>query len=175
MGLDVVPVYAQGIFTVSPTGLVNEILIFDYKDPGMYYQRAIEDGTIDTELEKIAENMQYFLDQEKVYINGERVRPRVLDVAIAFRDGNPKRPYIEIVIKFEGKFKKGVNRYEDYYEEEVAEYPYEILWIFPENARIIDAEIAGEVEILGSGNILRVLVDEGTNVGGKETITFVME
>jgi hypothetical protein len=91
--------------------------------------------------------------------------------ALGFR-GSYDRPYLEFYIYFRGNLRPGVNKYEDFYEEEVAEYDYEINWLFPQGFRVLDYEFAGEGYVLGPGNILRLVVKRGLRVGNYESITF---
>lgn len=167
-----VPIHAEGIFTMGVDGGVWESLIFEYLDKDRYYKNLLRDreGLLN-ELRTIMENMQGFLDEETIKINGEVVKARVIDVSLGFR-GSFDRPYLEFYIYFKGNLRRGVNRYEDYYEEEVAEYDYEIVWLFPPGFKIIEYEFAGEGSILGSGNILRLTVKKGLKVGNYESITF---
>jgi len=98
------------------------------------------------------------------------VRPVVDDVFVAIR-GDARRPYVEYLISFPAPLKKGVNTYENYYEEEVAEYDYEATWILPKNAKILSWEMGGRVET-PEPYILRILVNKGVRVGGREGFIF---
>jgi hypothetical protein len=123
----------------------------------------VASGGVDDELRRIRRNMQGFIDEEVIMINGERVSAKVSDVFLGFR-GSWSRPYLEIHVEFRGRLRRGLNIYEDLYEEEIAEYDYEILWIFPRRFRVIDYEMAGEGSV--RGNLLRVMVRRGIRVGG---------
>nr|KJR74364.1 MAG: hypothetical protein TU35_00600 [Thermoproteus sp. AZ2] len=168
---EVVPIYAQGLFSVSP-GRVVMVVIFDYLDRGEYYAGLLRRGgeALAQELETLWDNMQGFLDEEEVLINGARVRPTVRDVYVGLR-GDAKRPYIEYIIDFPAELKPGVNTYRNRYEPEVAEYDYEATWVLPERSELLRWNIAGEVEA-PEPNILRVRVKKGTRVGGEEGFDF---
>ncbi len=168
------PIHAEGIFTMGIDGGVWEDLIFEYLDKDHYYKNLLKDreGLLNELRTITGGNMQGFLDEETIKINGEIVRARVVDVSLGFRGGSFDKPYLEFYIYFKGNLKKGINKYEDYYEEEVAEYDYEIVWLFPPGFRIIEYEFAGEGSILGNGNILRLTVKKGLRVGNYESITF---
>ncbi len=171
-GKDIVPIHAQGFFCVHRRGLVNQIIIYDYYDPKGYYAKLIHRPLdYENEMKKLAANMQYFLDQEQVLINGEKVRPIVKSVSLDHR-GFMEIAYITYVIEFKGRFKRGVNTYENIYEVEVAEYDYEVYWIFPPRTKIIEVEVAAEYEILGDGNILLFWVRKGDKLKGYEKIAF---
>ncbi|ABL88448.1 conserved hypothetical protein [Pyrobaculum islandicum DSM 4184] len=174
MGEEITPVYAQGFYVVNP-GIVNMIIIFDYLDKGQYYYRLLKRGgeELSKEISTVWENMQRFMDEEVVRINGERVRPMINDVYIGLR-GSPNRPYITFIGFFPAPLKSGENIYENYYEEEVAEYDYEAIWIFPQNVEIFEWHFGGNVET-PEPYILRVYVEKGTNVGGREYIKFRLQ
>jgi len=164
-------VYAQGFYVVSP-GVVNMVIIFDYLDRGQYYAKLLRRGgeELEREISSVWENMQRFMDEEIVRINGQRVRPVIHDVYIALR-GGPTRPYITFIGSFPAPLREGENLYENYYEEEVAGYDYEAVWVLPEGAEVFEWFFGGEVET-SEPNILRVVVAKGTHVGGREYIRF---
>ncbi|MEM0484944.1 MAG: hypothetical protein QW434_09660 [Pyrobaculum sp.] len=168
---EIIPVYAQGFYVVSQ-GVVNMIIIFDYLDKGQYYYKLLKRGGegLSREIATVWENMQRFMDEEIVRVNGERVRPILHEVYIALR-GSPTRPYITFIGSFPAPLRPGENLYENYYEEEVAEYDYEAVWIFPKGAEVLEWHFGGVVET-PEPNLLRVSVAKGTNVGGREYIKF---
>ncbi|OYT31593.1 MAG: hypothetical protein B6U94_02560 [Thermofilum sp. ex4484_79] len=171
----VIPIHALGFFTVCLSGIIKQIVVFEYLDLEEYYGKLIEEGDIDSELEKLASNMQYFLDQEKVFINGKRTRPEVKGIDVVFR-GDKTRPSAVFFIEFEGKFKKGVNVYENYYEGGVAPYNFEAYWLFPPNAKIREVLVKGEYEVFGeNSNILAIWVKRGQKIVGYERIEFILE
>ncbi|MCD6509798.1 MAG: hypothetical protein J7L11_05365 [Thermoprotei archaeon] len=165
------PVHAQGFFTLSLDGLVNQVTVFDYMDPDGYYASLLEDeNVLEDELWKLVANMQEFLDQEKVIINGRRVKPKVRGIDICWR-GDATRPSITFFITFQGRLRSGLNAYEDYYEPTIAEYDYEFYWIFPPQVSISEALMPGKHEIVND-RILMVWVHKGTYVEGYERIAF---
>ena len=169
------PAYAQGFFTVSPTGLVYQIVIFDYYDPESYYYSLIEDEeALTTELEFLKDSMQAMLDQERVTINGVRTKPRVIDVDLGFK-GSPVRPYLAFFILFKGDFKNGINVYENWYESEEAEYDFDAYWFFPPKAEVLEVEASGAMEIFGARNILVISVKRGERISGYEKIVFRLD
>ena len=152
--------YAYGFFVVTRDLKVHQTIVFEYLDLDRYYASLAENiEALDQELEALAASMQEFLDKEEVVINGERVRPRVTAVDLGFK-GEPEEVYVIYFIEFRGKPRKGVNYYENLYEEEMAEYPFVAYWLFPPGAKIISVEASGTTELLGD-NILVIRVEEG--------------
>ncbi len=169
------PLYAMGFFVMHETGLVDQVIIFDYYDPDhYYYELSKKPKELEKEKALLMENMQYYLDQEKVLINGEEAPPQVTHVEIGFR-GRPELPYIIFLIEFRGELKKGLNSYVNIYEEETAEYDYMVTWLFPENARVIRAELGVPYNIESGGRSLVFKVKKGTRVGGREAIYFKID
>ncbi|MCD6357273.1 MAG: hypothetical protein DRJ96_08455 [Thermoprotei archaeon] len=168
------PVHAYGFFSVSRDLEFNQIVVFEYIDVNRYYASLSESvEKLDAELSGLAANMQRFLDQEEVVINGERVRPRVVGVNLGFR-GEPEEPYLIFFIYFRGKPRRGINYYENLYEAEISEYPYEVYWVFPPNSRVEEVECSGTSELIGD-NIVIIRVKEGERIAGYEKIVFRLE
>ncbi|CCC82416.1 hypothetical protein [Thermoproteus tenax] len=162
------PIYARAFFNMDSTGLVTQFMVFYYSDPKAYYA-GLSREELEEELETARENMQAFLDEEVIKINGERVRARVVRVDLGLMTIN--LAHMTFLIDFKGNLKRGLNVYEDIYEEEVAEYPYEFLWRFP--GRIVRATVAGRLTV--EGGVLHVKVPAGTKVGGSERVEFLLD
>ena len=168
---EVEPVHAYGLFTVSRRLEVSQIVVFEYIDVNRYYAALSENvERLDAELASLASNMQAYLDDEEVVINGDRVRPRVVGVSLGFR-GEPEEPYLIFFIRFKGKPRRGVNYYENLYEAEISEYPYEVYWMFPPNSRVEEVECSGSSEVIGD-NLVVIRVEEGEKITGYEKIVF---
>jgi hypothetical protein len=165
------PLSATGIFVVTRRLEVYQTIVFDYFDgEGTYYELLEDEEKLEKELSLLATNMQAFLDEEEVVINGEKARPRVVGVDIGFKSV-PEEPFITYFIFFKGKPVRGVNYYENIYENTVAEYPITAYWYFPLKSKIVNVEMSGEVEIIGS-NILILRLNEGERIYGYEKIEF---
>jgi len=165
------PLSATGIFTVPPSLDVYQTIIFAFFDEEREYFSLVEDvEEYEAELEELATTMQGFLDKEEVVINDERVRPRVVGVHVGFGEA-PEDVYISYFIHFKGNPRKGVNYYENIYQETVAEYPISAYWFFHPGIEVIEVEASGDVEIV-SGNIVAMHVVSGEMVNGYEKIVF---
>jgi hypothetical protein len=164
------PVHADSFFSVSRTGEVHERLCYEYLDPEGYYRRVIRDEhLLRKEIEKLVDNMQYFLDQERVEINNERVRSRV-DYCDIFLKGITEVVSVVYLIDFAGRFREGINKIETWLEEEEAPYDFEILWRFPVGTHIREIKTSLDFEIYG--DLVTLWALEGDEVGGYERMEF---
>ncbi len=164
------PVYAEAFFKVSKDD-ISYYLIFDYLDEERYYEKLFrKEEELDKEMNKLYYNMQNFLDEEKVIVNGERCRPRVRMVDLNFRNGYD-RVSIVFLISFPVKLKKRGNYYENEYASEVVEYNYKVYWFFPEGSEIIEVDMEEDYEILDK-RILVIYGKKGNKSSGYEMISF---
>jgi len=163
------PVYASAYFNVSLDG-IRYTLVFDYIDPAGYYRRVLGDEELrERELETVADNMQGFLDEEEILVNGERVRAEVVLADIGFR-GEPGRVYILFIIDIACRLRRGANIYENRYEPEEFEYDYSAYWIFPRGSKIHEALLGGSTKVVG--NVVVVHGSKGDISPGYERIRF---
>ncbi len=164
------PVHASSFFSVSRTGEIHERLIYEYEDPGGYYRRVLADDLLyESEVSTLWQNMQYFLDRERVEINGQQVRSTVRYVDII-----PKGPTSVVgavfIIDFAGKLMQGRNKIETWLDEEDAPYDFDIIWRFPIGTTIVEIETLLDYEILD--DIVTLWAIEGQHVGGYERMIF---
>ncbi len=170
------PLYAQGFFFVGHKHIAY-YLVFDYYDPLGYYDAITRnEKQFNDEIGRLWANMQYFLDQEEVVVNGVRVRPKVVMIDIGFR-ASKKRPYIVFAIRFPAPIKPGINVYENRYESEIAEYDYIVYWIFPPGTKVLEVDMGSGSEswdIVGK-NIVVIYGRKGMKTGGYEKIVFEVQ
>ncbi|HWQ17385.1 MAG TPA: hypothetical protein VNL13_06105 [Sulfolobales archaeon] len=163
------PIYAAAMFNVSRSG-ITYTLTFDYIDPMGYYREILGNEDLKREeIERLASNMQEYLDEEETTINGLPVRPEVIFTDIGFR-GDLNRPFIVFLILIDAEVRRGVNVYENRYEPDIFEYDYSAYWVFPRSSRIIEVIIGGEVTIIDSIIIIRG--SRGDTAPGYERIKF---
>lgn len=147
-------------------------MVFLYRDESGEYSRVLADKSLyRREIETLARNMQYFLDLERVLINGKRVYPTVAGVEVGLA-GARDLAFAQFHIVFRGEMVPGLNKYEDEYESEVAEYDYTVYWLFPEGWRVLRARLDVAHEVLEAGRVLRFFVPRGTRLSGREEIEF---
>jgi len=164
------PVHASSFFSVSRIGEFHEQLNFEYLDMAGYYRKVVrEENLLAKEVEKLADNMQYFLDKERVEINSERVKSQV-DFCDIYLKGQTDVVSVIYLIDFTGKFVNGQNVIETWLEEEQAPYDFEILWRFPIGTKIIEVETTMDFDIYD--DIISLWAIDGDDVGGYEKIIF---
>jgi len=164
------PVHASSFFSVSRTGEINEQLTFEYLDLAGYYRKVIRDeNLLAKEVDKLVNNMQYFLDKERVEINTERVRSQI-DFCDIYPKGQTDVVSVIYLIDFTGRFVNGRNVIETWLEEEQAPYDFEILWRFPIGTKIIEVETAMDFDIYE--DIISLWAMDGDDVGGYEKLVF---
>ncbi len=168
-----IPVFAFGFFKVSPEGTFTQHIIYEYSDPEGEISKILSDsGLLERELRELKESMQGFLDKERVLVNGEEAHPKVVAVSIGVMESR-RRAFIEYLIEFKGRFKSGVNTYENHYEPEVAEYSYEVMWVFPEGSKVMEVNVGFDYVLIG-GRVLTFYVPEGSETPGYEKISFYL-
>ncbi|MCH4815487.1 MAG: hypothetical protein QXY87_07215 [Saccharolobus sp.] len=167
MSEKVTPIFSLGNFVMDKLGNVTQYTFFYYYDPENYYASLTRE-MVNKEIEVVKRNMQSFLDEEKIIINDRLTRAKVVSTDIFLLDIT--HPVIEFIITFRGKVRKGLNVYENFYEEEVTEYPYEVIWRFP--GKILNVKMKGQISMLE--NFLKIKVNKGVKVGGRERIEFFL-
>lgn len=170
--VELTPIHASGYFRVAPGQEVLQVLVFKYIDHTGYYWSLLETGDgsrIREEKELLAYNMQASLDEERVEFNGHPTRPVVRAVWVEAPTASSAE--VTFIITFPARLRKGVNKYSNWYEEETAEYPYNVVWVMPDGSRILGARLGAPYSVVG-GNILLLHIPRGTRVGGYEEIVF---
>ena len=164
------PVFGQGIFTVSRAGEFFQVVRYDYYDPDGYYSKVMRSPVLyGEEVSRLYYNMQSLLDSEVVKVNGLKVRPRVRAVNIEL-SGFEEFPHITFLIYFRGRLRRGENVFENWYDEEDAEYDYEVYWFFPPRTRILEVIVSGDYDVVGS--LLYIWARKGDRIKGYERIVF---
>ncbi|MFW9918522.1 MAG: hypothetical protein ACFFED_02915 [Candidatus Thorarchaeota archaeon] len=166
------PIHAESFFSVSHTGEIHERLCFEYLDlEGHYRQVTQDESLLEKEITKLASNMQYFLDEERVEINGDRVKSIVRYTDI-FLKGSSEVVAVVYLIDFAGRFQPGGNNIQTWLEEENAPYDFEIIWRFPYGTQVVEIDSKLEHEIYNDFVVLWAL--EGDRVGGYELMEFIL-
>ncbi len=107
------PVHAESFFSVARSGEIHERLSYEYTDPEHYYRRVLQDEEdFRREIETLSDNLQYYLDKERVEINGHAVRSQVHYTDI-FLKGESDVVAVVYLIDFSGRFTPNANRIEN--------------------------------------------------------------
>jgi len=170
LGSTVIPVYGEGFFHVSLSGVIWYTIVFDYEDPDREYWALLRAGgtKLYDECERLRFEMQRLVDEERIVINGVDVKARVINASVEVR-GDPSRSTATFFIVIPFTPRVGVNVYENFYEETVAEYDYTVYWIL-ECGEIVGVESPGSVDIGGGFAVIRV--KKGTRIPGYESVSF---
>ena len=164
------PLFASSLFFISRQLEVYQYLCYDYADPAGYYERILHDEeAFAREVRQLHANMEALLAEERVYINGQRVHQEVVHVDIGLR-GAADVPYIQWVIFFQGKPRRGENSLASEVSEEKAPYDIEVLYLLPPGTRIKRVETPMEFE--AREPLLLVWARRGDPVGGHEEVIF---
>lgn len=170
--MNVQPLFASSVFSISPALEVYQLITYDYHDPEGVYERILDDEeALQREVTIIHANMTEFLAAENVFINDKRVEQKILHVDIGLR-GSPQIAYFQWVVYFQGTPRDGENTLASNVEEEEAEYDIEVLYLFPAGTQIIEVETPMEYEIRNS--LLFVWCQKGDSVGGYEAVRFAL-
>ncbi|MFX1565564.1 MAG: hypothetical protein ACFFCH_06200 [Promethearchaeota archaeon] len=168
--MNVNPLFASSVFSISSNLEVYQVINYDYSDPERVYAEILEDEeAVEAEIAKIHSNMAEFLAAEKVYINGNRVKQEIIHVDIGLR-GTPEIAYFQWIIHFQGTPRKDENILASDVELEEAEYDIEVLYLFPTGTKILEVITPMESEIREP--LLFVWAQNGDLVGGHESVRF---
>ena len=165
------PVFAHGLFNVSP-GLITNHVLYIYDDPELEFKEILSSRErTKEEASRLRRNMQAYLDSERIFINGEEIRAKVVHVAFGY-EGVQGRAFIEYIIEIPFKPVRGVNEYIDEYGEEVAEYSYRVVWLFPRCGKVLEADLGVPARVSARKIVLNVR--RGQHLPGRERIVFFL-
>lgn len=149
---------------------INQIISFYYKDVAQTYYHYDEIGLLNSLLETITENMQFFLDSDDIYINREIISLKIIKTFLLYKNGNKDEPVIHFDIINENEFElvKGLNKVLLEAEKELVSYPIFSTWVFP--GKIIAVSSTMKFKINGFN--VKFWASIGDNIGGKEEFDF---
>ena len=164
-----IPLNAEADFYVSKNG-ISELLVYNYLDEEYFYHKLCASENYDSEMNKINDNMQFYLDQDKVLVNHEEKRMKLSEVELKFKDGLSEYPQLNFMILIRCKLKEGNNIIEFDMEDEIAPYDFLIKYHFPHGSEIVEVESLLSFKIID--NKLIMTAKKGDRVGGYEKIVF---
>jgi len=162
-----IPLNAEAEFYVSENG-ITELLVYNYFDEEHVYHKMIGLKNYNKEIDRIKDNMQFFLDQDTVLVNYEEKRMKLREVELKFKDNLPEYPQLNFMITIRCKLLKGINVIEFYMTEEEAPYDFQIKWHFPYSSEIIEVETLLSFKI--TNNKIVMTAKKGERIGGYEKI-----
>ena len=165
-----VPLNAEADFYVSKNG-ISELLVYNYLDEKNVYQKLCASENYDNEMNRIKDNMQFYLDQDTVLINHEEKRMKLSEVDLKFKDGLPEYPQLNFMILIRCTLKDGNNVIEFDMEDEIAPYDFLIKYHFPHGSKIVEVESLLSFKIIDNNKII-MTAKKGDRVGGYEKIIF---
>ena len=114
--------------------------------------------------------MEEILSKERVMFNGEEVKVKVANVTLS---SEPKRRlgFVNYVLESKVNLSPGEeNTYENTYEPGVAEYGYEVIWVFPPGTKVLEVVSPSRYKV--HGHIVTFLANRGDEYDGYESIRF---
>ena len=164
-----IPLNAEADFYVSKNG-ISELLVYNYLDEKNVYQKLCATENYDNEMNRIKDNMQFYLDQDTVLVNHEEKRMKLSEVDLKFKDGLPEYPQLNFMILIRCKLKDGNNVIEFDMEDEIAPYDFLSKYHFPHGSEIVEVESLLSFKIIE--NKIIMTAKKGDRVGGYEKIVF---
>jgi hypothetical protein len=123
------PIFVETYFRITPTR-IHQKLYFYYDDPSKNYFHLKNTGASEGELEAVQTNLQYWIDQDDLLINNQKVRMIIQSSSLEFQRKNPVLPFI--IFKISSQLyrlsSKEVNEIHLYAKPEKIPYPAISCW-----------------------------------------------
>ena len=163
------PINARAKITVN-VNILEEVIYFFYFDPEQNYSKIKQDvlHNHDDELLKIKKNMQGFLDEDLVFLNGKRLVLNITDIEINFAQDMRHPILVFEVQSYYFRLRSGVNKFELDGEQQIATYPITAEWEFPGKIMFVSSQTRHQIHF----NELVFSASPSEPFGGYEIITF---
>ncbi|UCG89666.1 MAG: hypothetical protein JSU57_04105 [Candidatus Heimdallarchaeota archaeon] len=164
------PIFAEAYFKITPTQIL-QTLYFYYNDPSKNYFHLQKTGASKGELETVQENLQYWIDQDDLFINNQNIRMIIQNTNLGFQENNPLLPYLvfNIVSQPYKFYDQRVNEIHLYAKPEKLPYPAISCWKTL-TGTIISVE-SNSFSIVSHDKIhLTFYLTKGELIGGDERI-----
>ncbi|MHA2362359.1 MAG: hypothetical protein ACXAC7_00260 [Candidatus Hodarchaeales archaeon] len=79
-----IPLKAENKFIIRHTTLQQQIKFY-YYDPGLFYYTNTKLGLLNDVLVNIKNNMQVFIDEDKILINQKEVRLHITEIYLRYK------------------------------------------------------------------------------------------
>ncbi len=165
------PIKASSKTIVTQTQL-NQYISFYYTDPTEIYYSYIRTDLLEDLIDELTTNMQRFVSQDTVLINGEDIPLGIVDTHIEFHKNKRAEPVNNFSIKNDIPFnlKVGENVINLEADVELLEYPISSVWRFP--GKVLTVKSPLRYKISGFNVFLHANATE--QIGGKETFIFTI-
>ncbi len=166
------PIGAYSEFHVN-VQQIQQVLEFHYWDPSRIYLRLQKTDGLDGELVFIKQNLQGFIDEDKLFVNKVEVPMFVKTVVLSFKENNPQLPVLTFQIN-SGSYNlipKEENCLILDAQQEIAAYKCQAIWNFPGFVKRVISSTRFQI------NPQQVIftAHKGQKVGGIEEIYFFIE
>lgn len=165
-----IPMGAESVIQISAAKYSQKILFF-YSDVALIYYTYHELGEIERMLSAITQNMQMYVNQDKLYVNGSIVPLSITNTALQFEKEDKTKPVINFELENSSDFKlilNSVNEIKLHAEFETVTYPITSHWILP--GEVFHVESIQQVDINGNRVVFSSSI--GNKIGGEEIILF---
>jgi hypothetical protein len=149
---------------------LSQLLEYHYLDIDQNFVNLQSTGALAGELEYMQENMQYYLDQDKLFINRQELPLHVKSCQINFNDNDYRQPVAKFLIESEDySLKRGVNTILLIALEERVDYPCLAQWKFPGTV----LKVISTMKVKIKGQCVFLEATTGKKVGGNEEFKFM--
>lgn len=123
------PIFVETYFRITPTQ-IHQTLYFYYHDPSKNFFHLKNTGASEGELEAVQANLQYWIDQDDLFVNKQNVRMSILNSTLEFQENNPSLPFIifEILSQYFKFYIKELNEVHLFAKPEQLPYPAISCW-----------------------------------------------
>ena len=91
------PLFAEAFFSLKEERIAQS-LYFQYYDPSNVYYNLLKTSAIEGELNSIKENLQKFINEDALHINGHLIEMIIERCELFFRDNDPDYPILSFSI-----------------------------------------------------------------------------
>ncbi|MFX0122740.1 MAG: hypothetical protein ACFFAE_03825 [Candidatus Hodarchaeota archaeon] len=164
------PIFVETYFCITPSQ-ISQNLYFYYHDPSRNFFHLKNTGASEGELEVVQANLQYWIDQDDLFINNQKVRMVIQNSALEFQENNPVFPFIifKILSKSFKFYQKMMNEIHLYAKPEKLPYPAISCWR-TQIGMICNVESQSYCVISYNKTHLIFYLTKGEIIGGDERI-----
>ncbi|MFX0208052.1 MAG: hypothetical protein ACFFDT_18850 [Candidatus Hodarchaeota archaeon] len=166
------PIGAYSEFRVG-SEQIHQTLEFHYWDPSQIYLRLQKTDSLDGELVFIKQNLQDFIDEDKLFVNQVEVPMFVETVSLSFKENNPQLPILTFLI-VSGSYQLIFNEKNCLIldaEQEIATYKCQAIWNLPGSVQHVVSSSPFKID----EHQVIFTSHKGQKVGGREEIYFIVE